>query len=153
MSGLMSCGFLFTPSGREVLLVQKNRPEWQAGNWNGVGGRAEPGETVDDCMRREFREETGLTTDWQEFAVERGLGYSVHFYKSFLDGGSWTGIPPRVPDANDSGERLAWILSDLRSVDPIGNLRWLVPLARDWREMYVRPVFSFTDDIRERPTW
>ncbi|MFD6442385.1 NUDIX domain-containing protein, partial [Peribacillus sp. NPDC060186] len=28
--------------------------------WNGVGGKIEPGETVDESMKREIIEETGL---------------------------------------------------------------------------------------------
>lgn len=41
--------------------------------WIGVGGKCEPGESPDECVVREVREETGLTlTDWRY----RGL---VHF--------------------------------------------------------------------------
>ena len=33
--------------------------------WIGVGGKFEPGESPEECMLREFREETGLTlTQW-----------------------------------------------------------------------------------------
>ena len=34
--------------------------------WIGVGGKFEEGESPDDCMRREVREETGFTvTKWR----------------------------------------------------------------------------------------
>ena len=34
--------------------------------WIGVGGKFEPGETPEECMRREVLEETGLTvTKWE----------------------------------------------------------------------------------------
>ena len=33
------------------------------GKWIGVGGKFEKGETPEECMRREVREETGLRVD------------------------------------------------------------------------------------------
>ena len=36
------------------------------GKWIGIGGKIEAGETPEDCMLREFKEETALTlTQWQ----------------------------------------------------------------------------------------
>ncbi len=32
-----------------------------AGTWNGLGGKLEPGESPEECMRREVLEESGLT--------------------------------------------------------------------------------------------
>jgi hypothetical protein len=32
------CGFMFSPDHQVVLLVKKNRPDWQAGRYNGAGG-------------------------------------------------------------------------------------------------------------------
>lgn len=51
-------GFLFSEDGSRVLLVWKNRPAWQNGKLNGVGGKIEPGETPLQAMKREFLEET-----------------------------------------------------------------------------------------------
>jgi 8-oxo-dGTP diphosphatase len=31
------------------------------GKWNGLGGKFEPGETPEECVRREVLEESGLT--------------------------------------------------------------------------------------------
>lgn len=59
-------GFAFTDDGR-VLLIEKKRPEWQAGRLNGVGGRVETTESSCQAMVREFQEETGVETgegDW-----------------------------------------------------------------------------------------
>ena len=56
-------GFLFNKDETQVALVRKNRPEWQAGNLNGIGGKMEVGETTNECMQREFKEETGLKTN------------------------------------------------------------------------------------------
>jgi 8-oxo-dGTP diphosphatase len=51
-------GFVFK-NRDEVTLVMKNRPEWQKGKLNGVGGKIEAGETSAQAMRREFKEEAG----------------------------------------------------------------------------------------------
>lgn len=52
-------GFAFTTCGR-VALIQKNHPEWQAGHWNGIGGKREKGELMHESMSREFLEEAGV---------------------------------------------------------------------------------------------
>jgi 8-oxo-dGTP pyrophosphatase MutT (NUDIX family) len=46
-----------------VVLIQKLRPEWQAGHLNGIGGKIEDGECAKDAMVREFEEETGVRVE------------------------------------------------------------------------------------------
>jgi 8-oxo-dGTP diphosphatase len=54
-------GFAFDLTDR-VALIQKQRPDWQKGLWNGIGGKVEPYDSSNhDAMEREFREETGVT--------------------------------------------------------------------------------------------
>lgn len=51
-----------------VLMLHRVRKEHDVneGKWIGIGGKLEPGENPQQCMLREFREETGLTlTRWQ----------------------------------------------------------------------------------------
>ena len=43
----------------DVLLIQRNRPPSE-GLWTLPGGRLEPGETPEQCVIRELREEMGL---------------------------------------------------------------------------------------------
>ena len=47
---------------REYLMLFRNKKkdDPNEGKWIGVGGKFEPGETPDECMLREVREETGL---------------------------------------------------------------------------------------------
>ena len=64
----------------EVLLLRNDRNEWEL-----PGGRPESGESPEECLSREIREETGL-------AVE--LGSCIH-------NGVLTILPPSVPRATD----------------------------------------------------
>jgi len=92
------CGFLMTPDGKHVLLMTKNYPtdykgegrlKWQHGLMNGVGGRAQEGETPAQAMIRTFQKETGVDSktaevNWMPFADltyndDKGLGI-VQFF-------------------------------------------------------------------------
>lgn len=46
--------------GDKVLLVKKDRPKWQRGRFNLVGGKIEEGETPEQAALRELEEEAGL---------------------------------------------------------------------------------------------
>jgi 8-oxo-dGTP diphosphatase len=62
-------GFMFSKDMRKVLLINKLQPPWQAGKFNGLGGKIEKNESSQMAMVREFTEECGLkthTTDWKE---------------------------------------------------------------------------------------
>lgn len=64
-------GFFFDAKATCVLLIRKQRPEWQAGKLNGIGGKIEKDETPHNAMVRECQEETGLSTSakqWHAFA-------------------------------------------------------------------------------------
>lgn len=77
-------GFAFNKKADHVVLVHKNRPEWQAGHLNGVGGKVklDIDVTYADAMAREFLEETGMYTvgsEWEHFAT-------MHFGQDKLGG-------------------------------------------------------------------
>jgi 8-oxo-dGTP diphosphatase len=148
----MVAGFLFERQGGDnyrVLLVEKKRPPWQEGLLNGVGGKVEAGEEPLMAMHREFVEETGIKDayPWRLFCTEVGRDYVVHFYCAFVD---------EFPDYrafNDKNEALTdvWPMNDSR--DRIGNLRWLIPLACDWRAISNVVVNVEHADIREHASW
>lgn len=61
-------GFLFNEDCSEVLLIRKQRPNFQRGRWNGLGGLAESGEGPRAAMVRQTKEESGIVTaeeDWR----------------------------------------------------------------------------------------
>jgi 8-oxo-dGTP diphosphatase len=145
----MVVGFMFWHTN--VLLVKKLKPAWQHGYWNGVGGKIEPNESDAEAMVREFKEETGISTsflDWTKFCEESGPpDYHATFFKTRV------GAIPGYSDVNDVGEPLSWLTTrSLDNVNVIGNLRWLIPLAQDWRR-HTPVTVTVLDDIREKATW
>lgn len=40
----------FITCGEKVLLMQKNRPAWQKGKFNGIGGKINKGESPLNCI-------------------------------------------------------------------------------------------------------
>ncbi len=55
-------GFMFDDNMVSVCMIMKNRPAWQNGFLNGIGGRINENETPIEAMTREFNEETGVST-------------------------------------------------------------------------------------------
>jgi 8-oxo-dGTP pyrophosphatase MutT (NUDIX family) len=51
---------LFLRRDKQILLAMKKRG-FGRGKWNGVGGKADPGETVEQAAIRECQEEIGVT--------------------------------------------------------------------------------------------
>lgn len=127
-------GFLFDDHRQRVLLIEKQRPEWQKGLFNGVGGKIEADETPIEAMRREFYEETGFAFRlWNHFATlqgEKDIRWKVHFFCGF-DTHTLVSIKDdRRPTKTD--ERLfVFYLDQLRAglAKTIPNLHWLIPMA------------------------
>jgi len=115
-----------------VLLIKKNRPRWQTGRYNGIGGHIEKGEKPIDAMVRECEEETGLRTiaeQWEKFVIYRGKKYIVHFFVAFN-----VDISQAVQKTDEELK-----IFDISTFDydmkmgkgMIYNLNWLLPLAFD----------------------
>lgn len=90
-AGIMSqqyvLGFAFNLALTQVLMIRKNRPLWQKGLLNGIGGKVEPREIESLAMVREFKEETGVETislEWIPVADIRGDFGNVGVYKTLL---------------------------------------------------------------------
>ena len=123
------CGFLFDESKEQVVLIHKQRPAWQKGRLNGVGGKVEPGETPLQAMVREFEEETGVRIEeWEEFGTlsDKAHGFYVVFFRAVrpLD------IVESVKSVTDEQVVLVQT-STMFEQHTIRNLRWVVPAAMD----------------------
>jgi len=76
-------GLMFNDDLSKVCLIRKNRPDWQAGKLNGIGGKIEKGELAFEAMVREFYEETGVLTNismWKHFLTLRFPNAIVEFF-------------------------------------------------------------------------
>jgi 8-oxo-dGTP diphosphatase len=80
------------PAGRLLLIRRRNEPG--AGRWSLPGGRIEPGETDEQAVVREVREETGLSVRAGRLlgTVERpglaGAIFDIRDYLATVTGGS-----------------------------------------------------------------
>ena len=120
-------GFLFSADRKQVVLVEKIRPEWQSGRLNGVGGKIEPSDdSPNAAMVREFREEAGLLIhEWALFCRIENRGNLTHFFRSFAAG------PVDHVSGQEAEKVSAHSVSDVAGSNTMPNLGWLIPMALD----------------------
>lgn len=135
-------GFLFSTDRQRVVLIRKNRPSWQAGKLNGVGGHIEFGETPEMAMEREFSEEVGCAGFvWQPVSVLFGKTFHVHFFMTFTD---------QIDVRSMTDEQVEIIpLNQLHLHSFVSSLPLMIALALD-ESGIVKPVQMF--DEREAET-
>lgn len=126
-------GLMFSEDKKTLAMVLKNRPAWQAGLFNAIGGKIEENESPAAAMAREFREETGVDTlpeQWMFHTRLEGDGFNVFFYKMFSD---------KVHAATTRESETIHLLNPYAlPMNVIHNLRWLIALALD--EHVIVPV-------------
>lgn len=134
-------GFAFSDDQSKVVLIKKTKPEWQAGRFNGVGGKIEEGETPVQAMVREFKEETGLETtleSWNVVCVFEGKDFVVNFFSRFGDD---------IHDVKTTTEETVLITDTAFAHDVpelyISNLLWLIPMALNHRGGEVSAVVKY----------
>lgn len=130
-------GFAFEDTYNKVILIEKNRPDWQKGKYNGVGGHIEEGETPIEAMVREFKEETGLDTSgefsWKKFAVLEGSKFRVHVFSASL----LLSVFHSAQSITD--EKISKCHIQALPEKMISNLKWLVPMGINaWEDAYFR---------------
>ncbi len=121
-----SLGFLFSHDFKQVVLIKKNKPAWQSGKLNGVGGKIESGETPLQAMIREFEEETGVTTlpdDWCQVGtmLEDGL------YKIAIFAGVSSKVNAVTTTTSEVVVRVN--LEHLVSWNVVENIKWIIPMC------------------------
>lgn len=118
-------GIVHDELGRLLLIRRANEPG--RGLWSVPGGRVEPGETDEDAVVREMREETGLDVIPGTLvgSVRRGP-YDIHDYACSIAGGTLR--------AGDDADEAQWIdAGTLIELDKRGQLAELLFVTlRDW---------------------
>lgn len=74
-SGLIAVTAAILIKGSKVLIAQRKSTAHQAGKWEFPGGKIEPGETPEACLRRELQEEFGIDTQIGQFLAESVFHY------------------------------------------------------------------------------
>jgi 8-oxo-dGTP diphosphatase len=111
-------GFLFDGKGN-VALIEKNRPDWQKGRFNGIGGQVEKGETPLKAITREFMEEAGPIINWRQFCVLKGDGYRLYCFTS----------RDKTEISTKTDEKVGWYPVEKLPANILPNMRWLIPMA------------------------
>lgn len=142
-------GFMFDRDLSRVSLIKKNKPEWQAGKFNGIGGKIEEGETAIQAMVREFQEEAGVfigEEDWKNFIRIEGKengdngrvdgAFSVDFFCTTV------GNIDRLRCMTEEEIEVHFVSSITRPGFPcLENIPWVVGLAVDFLRDG-RPTFT-----------
>lgn len=115
-------GFIFNRQKDEVLLVEKKRPEWQKGFWNGIGGKIKLDETPWDAMDREAFEETDNSFEFAHAITFVCPGGTVFVFRAIVPS---TVIPFRQKE--DELLTPHRIISLPKNIMP--NLKWMIPLV------------------------
>lgn len=127
-------GFLFDNACENVLLIRKLKPDWQKGLLNGIGGKVESGEKIENSMIREFDEETTNTKplNWRRYCIMSGTNndgseFCVDVFSARTD---------VIADIKSKESEVVELHSTQRVCSgqekTIGNVPWLVSMAMDF---------------------
>lgn len=140
------CGLLFKHDS--LLLVQLKSPVTDSLIWTPPGGGLEFGETMHECLKREFVEETGLKIEVNHLVhvneMIREPFHAIEFYFSVTQtGGSLAaGRDPELSDEEQLFRDIKW-----KPVKDIRNLRFAPESLADKVQNYkssssLAPIFS-----------
>lgn len=125
-------GFAFNKEKTKVLLIKKTKPDWQAGQLNGIDGKIESyDKNPHQSMTREFLEECNLetkATDWKHFATINSDYFELECFAGFFN-------IDFLENYQTTTEEV--ILSDIQYLfdtqfsQCISNLKWLISICLD----------------------
>jgi 8-oxo-dGTP diphosphatase len=145
-----TCALAFTPGDEKypdrpgkLALIKKTHPVWQAGRFNGIGGKLEPDERPDEANVREFAEETGVfipASQWRHFlTLTDGETWTVYFFT--VTSGRVRAVRTMTEEKIERREAEWWLQMGLL----VPNLKWIIPLAMQSEH------FAEAAAVREKP--
>ncbi len=118
-------GFCFSPVDKSVVLIEKKRPDWQAGKINGVGGHVKKYESPVVAMRREFCEEAGLDlVGWRQRFMLRARNGIVFVFQ--------TNSEHAADCFTQTDERVGiYCVDRIHQLPTLPGLQWMIPMLLD----------------------
>jgi len=119
---VMGFAFGYGNESEKLALIEKKKPSFMEGNYNGIGGHVEEGELPIEAMVREFEEETGVDTNtdqWKHtitFLCPRG---TIYVYRTRLN---------LVLIKSVTNEKINIFSASNLPENIMDNLLWLIPL-------------------------
>lgn len=119
---LSPCTIVLITREDEVLLARA--PQFPSGFFSTLAGFIEPGESAEECLHREVREEVGLEVDQLEYLGSQNWPFPnslmLGFHARYRDG-------EIVPQPSEIEEARWWKVDALPRIPPRGTIsRWLI---------------------------
>lgn len=136
----------------EILMLNRAKAPW-FGMWNGVGGKREPGESPEECIRREIAEETGIELDaaailfrgtlsWNDDFIAASKGLYLFF--AILPDHFVYPTPTSRPEGILEWKKIGWIM-DSRNLGVAYNIPHFLPtLIKEARAYHYDCAFAGT---------
>lgn len=118
---------MLDPTLSKVVLIRKQKPAWQKGLLNGVGGKVGDhiaGEKPEQAIHREFNEEAGVDgLNWQKYLTLKTPHSELHFFRAI-------GNVYRASTRTEEEIGVFDVHEVMDMCDTIPNLRWCIQMAR-----------------------
>lgn len=112
---MLKYNICFIKKGEEILLLNREKKGWM-GCWNGVGGKLEQGEDLNEAIRREVLEETGINEYEFDFKglvtwIVNGIfSGGMYIYTKELDENYKYETPKRTEEGLLEFKNVNWVL-------------------------------------------
>ena len=132
----VSAGLIRNDEGK-LLIAQRPLDGLLGGLWEFPGGKQEDGETMEDCLIRELREELAIEVDVGELFVTVKHAFThfkitLHAYECVYQGA----IPPHTEPQAIEAKDWAWVTADELDTYSFGKAdRQVIQALRDRQDM------------------